>query len=229
MPSDSDLLAPFSERIAISEIDDLRKVREEALLISHWEELRECICKLPSGTSLRAQKGSIHLDLENDVVTIGEETDLTPQAHQLLHRAIELLIPWRKGPFNLFGHAIDAEWRSNLKWSRIAPALPPLRGARVADVGCGNGYYMLRMLPQEPAIVIGLDPSQQFYYTFSLLQKLLRSNALQYELLGAEHMDLFPSFFDVALCMGVLHHHRDPLGVNKKAFSLAQTRWDSDR
>ncbi|MBU2323874.1 MAG: DUF1698 domain-containing protein, partial [Gammaproteobacteria bacterium] len=62
-----------------------------------------------------------------------------------LDSALRGLIPWRKGPFNLFGVHIDTEWRSDWKWQRVAPHLD-LAGKRVLDVGCGNGYYMWRML-----------------------------------------------------------------------------------
>ena len=46
--------------------------------------------------------------------------------------------PWRKGPFNVFGVAVDTEWRSSLKWNRIAGHVN-LRERRVLDVGCGGG------------------------------------------------------------------------------------------
>jgi len=53
------------------------------------------------------------------------------------------LAPWRKGPFDVGGVHIDAEWRSDLKWQRFADSIEPLAGRRVLDVGCGNGYYAL--------------------------------------------------------------------------------------
>ena len=51
-----------------------------------------------------------------------------------LEAALRGLIPWRKGPFDLFGVVVDAEWRSDRKWARIAPAVD-LSGQRVLDVG----------------------------------------------------------------------------------------------
>lgn len=38
-------------------------------------------------------------------------------------------MPWRKGPFSLYGVEIDTEWRSDLKWDRVLPHLSPLAGA----------------------------------------------------------------------------------------------------
>ncbi len=55
-------------------------------------------------------------------------------------------MPWRKGPFSLYGVNIDTEWRSDWKWDRVLPHLSPLKGRLVLDVGCGGGYHMWRML-----------------------------------------------------------------------------------
>ena len=44
-----------------------------------------------------------------------------------------------------FSIDIDTEWRSDLKWNRIAGAVDFSRKT-VLDVGCGNGYYGWRML-----------------------------------------------------------------------------------
>src|SRR5690606_20268551 len=65
--------------------------------------------------------------------------------HGQLRQALLGLAPWRKGPFHLFGLHLDTEWRSDWKWQRVSPHLD-LSGRRVLDVGCGNGYYLWRML-----------------------------------------------------------------------------------
>ena len=46
------------------------------------------------------------------------------------------LHPWRKGPLELAGIQIDAEWRSDWKWQRIASHLD-LNQKTVLDIGCG--------------------------------------------------------------------------------------------
>jgi tRNA (mo5U34)-methyltransferase len=66
---------------------------------------------------------------------------------------LEALRPWKKGPLSLFGVGIDTEWRSDWKWARLAPELDPLAGKVVADVGCANGYFMYRMLAENPKLV----------------------------------------------------------------------------
>ncbi len=52
------------------------------------------------------------------------------------------LMPWRKGPFSLYGVNIDTEWRSDWKWDRVLPHLSDLTGRTILDVGCGSGYHM---------------------------------------------------------------------------------------
>ena len=54
-------------------------------------------------------------------VVIGRRCDLTPTQVRRLAATLHALKPWRKGPFELFGVRIDAEWRSDHKWARIAP------------------------------------------------------------------------------------------------------------
>jgi tRNA (mo5U34)-methyltransferase len=34
------------------------------------------------------------------------------------------LMPWRKGPFSLYGVNIDTEWRSDWKWDRVCRTCP---------------------------------------------------------------------------------------------------------
>lgn len=56
------------------------------------------------------------------------------------------LMPWRKGPYSLYGVNIDTEWRSDWKWDRVLPHLSDLTGRTILDVGCGSGYHMWRMI-----------------------------------------------------------------------------------
>lgn len=143
-----------------------------------------------------------------DCVSVGHCSDLDAAGHARLADALRGLSPWRKGPFRLFGLHIDAEWRSDLKWARIAPHLD-LEGARVLDVGCGNGYYGWRMLEAGAASVTGIDPSLLF---------TLQHAAVAYYADGPRNLvlplsleDLEPErAFDVVFSMGVVYHRRDP-------------------
>eukprot|EP01132_Coremiostelium_polycephalum_P023187 gene23187-27571_t len=95
------------------------------------------------------------IDLLNGLVL---DTDCDDDTRAQMRTALMGLCPWRKGPFDLFGVHVDTEWRSDWKWSRVAPHLD-LKGKRILDVGCGNGYYMWRMLGAGADSVIGVDPN----------------------------------------------------------------------
>jgi tRNA (mo5U34)-methyltransferase len=112
------------------------------------------------------------IDLEGGV-RIGSPADIDPAAIEPLQRALEAFVPWRKGPFELFGIDLDTEWRCDLKWDRVREHIAPLAGRRVLDVGCGNGYYALRMLAHDPALVLGLDPYLLYYFQYRVLRALL--------------------------------------------------------
>jgi tRNA (mo5U34)-methyltransferase len=143
---------------------------------------------------------------------------------KLIKDLINDLKPWRKGPFSIFGEFIDSEWRSNLKWERIDLALGGLRGKKVLDIGCNNGYYMFRMLSKHPEIVLGIDPSPRVYFQFQLLNALVRAKELIMEPIGIEDLHPFKGFFDVVLCMGILYHRRDQLGTLKGLADIMKSK-----
>ena len=102
------------------------------------------------------------ISLDGDVVRIGRPEDCSAAQRAALRRQLQRLLPWRKGPFNLFGLEIDAEWRSDMKWRRLQDTVTPLNGRTVLDVGCGNGYYGWRMLGAGAERVVGTDPTLRY-------------------------------------------------------------------
>ncbi len=120
------------------------------------------------------------------------------------------LHPWRKGPLRLGGVLIDTEWRSDWKWERIAPHID-LADHKVLDIGCGNGYFGLRMLGAGAHFVIGIDPTILFVMQW-LACRHFSGDILNYVLpLGVEELPDIPVTFDTVFSMGVLYHRRDPL------------------
>lgn len=152
-----------------------------------------------------------HTDFTGDWVRIGLAEELPPDQHQSLHGAMRGFMPWRKGPFNLFGLEIDAEWRSFRKWNRLLAKLPDLKNKIVADIGCSNGYYMFRMMPHHPRCVVGFEPMLQHYYCFRALNYLAGQEQLFIEPFGVEQIVLYPRSFDVVFLMGIIYHRISPV------------------
>ena len=132
-------------------------------------------------------------------------------ARPALTESLMALHPWRKGPFDLFGVEIDAEWRSDLKWARLAPHIAPLAGRRVLDVGCGNGYYAWRMLGAGARCVLGLDPGVLPLMQFRAVRRYLPHAPVALLPLPSAALDRPLACFDTVFSMGVLYHRRDPL------------------
>ncbi|KKO00553.1 hypothetical protein LCGC14_0126440 [marine sediment metagenome] len=143
-------------------------------------------------------------------VAIGSANDLTDHQHAELGTALRGLHPWRKGPFELFGLAIDTEWRSDWKWERIAPHLQ-LAGKRVLDVGCGNGYHMWRMWGAGAELVIGVDPNLLFMTQFEVVRKYLHDAPVWLLPFTLEDLPEPTAGFDSVFSMGVLYHRRSPI------------------
>jgi len=154
-----------------------------------------------------------------DVVCIGADLPIEHPVREKLKKAAHNLIPWKKGPFRLFGLDIDAEWQSHHKWNRLKAFLPDLSGKRVLDIGSNNGYYMFRILAGNPSMVLGIDPFPRCHYQFHLLQHYARDPRLNFQMWGWQEVEHFKPHFDVIFCMGIIYHHRDPIQVLKHAYS----------
>ncbi|WP_144935189.1 tRNA 5-methoxyuridine(34)/uridine 5-oxyacetic acid(34) synthase CmoB [Pseudomonas alabamensis] len=129
---------------------------------------------------------------------------------QLVQTALMGLSPWRKGPFDLFGVHVDTEWRSDWKWSRVAPHLD-LVGKRVLDVGCGNGYYQWRMLGAGADLVVGIDPNWLFFCQFQAVQRYLPQQPAWHLPFALEELPAQLEGFDTVFSMGVFYHRRSPI------------------
>ncbi|MEX2480175.1 MAG: tRNA 5-methoxyuridine(34)/uridine 5-oxyacetic acid(34) synthase CmoB [Gammaproteobacteria bacterium] len=128
-----------------------------------------------------------------------------------LRASLADLQPWRKGPFDLFGLELDAEWRADLKWQRVLPHLSSLVGRSVLDVGCGNGYYAWRMLGAGARWVLGLDPGLLQLMQFRAVHRYVRGARAGVLPLGSAALDRDLAAFDTVFSMGVLYHRREPL------------------
>lgn len=150
-----------------------------------------------------------HIDLLNGVSAYNDL--LTKFEQKNIIKLLQNLKPWRKGPFFLYNFKINAEWQSNLKWNRISPYISSLVNRTVLDVGCGNGYYMWRMIGMGAKLVVGIDPNHLYLYQFEAIRKLL-GNMQNINLIPIKFEEL-PKLkaFDTVFSMGVIYHRRSPL------------------
>lgn len=149
------------------------------------------------------------LDLVNSVTATAD--DLTDRQRLGIENLLRNLMPWRKGPYSLYGTEIDTEWRSDWKWDRVLPHISPLTHRTVLDVGCGSGYHMWRMIGAGAKLVVGIDPMQLFLCQFEAVRKLLGDDRRAHLLpLGIEQLPALQAF-DTVFSMGVLYHRRSPL------------------
>ena len=176
--------------------------REKWLTWKNIAPLREELDNLPQ----------LHIGYDiNDTISISAKISqaLQKQIYDFAYR----LRPWRKGPFQIFDTFIDSEWQSFIKYNLLEPYFD-LEGKKVADIGCNNGYYMFRMLNQNPKKIVGFDPSPLFKTQFDFINHFIKSDIV-FEMLGVEHVDIYDDKFDVIFCLGVLYHRSDPVGTLK--------------
>ena len=202
--------SPLYEALASTSLetwlDRLPSQIEEALqpaknrLIPEWQEILNTLPGISPSS----------YELSEGVVRVGQPSDLGPHDHEELKLLLKKLHPWRKGPFDIFGAAINTEWRSDLKWERLKNDIEPLDGRVVLDIGCGNGYHGWRMLGAGARLVIGIDPMPLYVAQYGVLSHYLDNHAYVLPL-KIEDVPESLTGFDTVFSMGVLYHRKSPI------------------
>ncbi len=175
-----------------------------------WKNVEPWYLQLQEASKI--EKDNLSIDYGN-WFSVGSFEDLTQEEYEVILKTAKSLIPWRKGPFKVFGLEIDSEWQSNIKYNLIRPYFN-LKDKVVADIGCNNGYYMFRMLEDKPKRLIGFDPSPLTLHQFEFINHFVKSDII-YEMLGVEHLEFYNHKFDFIFMLGVLYHRPDPVGTLK--------------
>lgn len=192
-------LAPWAEAL---EREAERRLRPEVRGdLPRW---REAVSALPE-----VQPEQIELNVP--CVRAASKPKLDTAARGRIRDLLQQLHPWRKGPFCLHGIEIDSEWRSDLKWDRLADRIAPLAGRTVLDVGCGNGYYCWRMAGAGADLVLGIDPTILYVMQFLAVARLLQVPAAAVLPLALEDLPDGMGGIDTVFSMGVLYHRRSPM------------------
>lgn len=185
-------------------LEEIRQERQKWMTWKNIAPLRQALDKL--------------MDVEvkctfSDTVTMTSVQPIDDETKAQIEATAKEMMPWRKGPFDICGLFIDTEWQSFLKYNLLEPHFN-LKGKKVADIGCNNGYYMFRMLSQEPSKIVGFDPSALCKTQFDFINHYIKSD-IKFELLGVEHLPFYEEKFDTVFCLGVLYHRPDPVGTLK--------------
>ncbi|MEA2111968.1 MAG: tRNA 5-methoxyuridine(34)/uridine 5-oxyacetic acid(34) synthase CmoB [Campylobacterota bacterium] len=186
---------------------DLNSVRNERKKWMTWKNIAPICTALQSLPQIDSS-----LDLDD---TVAIRSNAVVNEKQIRDIA-KMMMPWRKGPFKIFSLFIDTEWQSQMKYNLLHPFFN-LKNKRVADIGCNNGYYMFRMLEDNPASLVGFDPSPLYKLQFDLINHFAKTD-IKYELLGVEHLPFYEEKFDAIFCLGVLYHRSDPVAMLKALY-----------
>ncbi len=204
-----------------ADLKKLRELRAAAIEVAEADErysgLRKALAEAPDCSTR-------HKNFAADVVELGAAADLSANQQAQLKQCLQAFIPWRKGPFNIFGNFIDAEWQSNQKWQRIAPFLDPLEDKVICDIGCNNGYYLYRMAHQRPRLAWGIDPIARYHYNIELLQKYAQEPRVAFDLFSFTELQHCTESFDVVFNMGILYHHKNPLEILSLCFQALKKK-----
>ena len=184
-------------------IQTLRQEREKWMGWKNIAPLRQALESL--------EEASWDIELGDVVKVSGSYSDPAD-----IERVARMMMPWRKGPFELFDTYIDTEWRSDIKYNLLRKHFD-LQDKKVADIGCNNGYYLFRMQEDKPKLLVGFDPSPLYKTQFDFINHFVKSDIV-YELLGVEHLEFYEQKFDTIFCLGVLYHRSDPVAMLKSLY-----------
>ncbi|WP_299547077.1 tRNA 5-methoxyuridine(34)/uridine 5-oxyacetic acid(34) synthase CmoB [uncultured Helicobacter sp.] len=195
-------------------LEQIRITRNRALSFKHILPLQE---KLESLKSIpKSELAGVKIFYKDSICI--EIPHISAKSFELICEVAKALIPWRKGPFKINDLEILSEWNSAIKYNLLNPHLE-LKDKIIGDIGCNNGYYMFRMLEQNPKQIIGFDPMPLCFLQYKFLQFFAKEERLNFELLGIEELGFFANSFDVMLCLGVLYHRKSPLDSIKLVYN----------
>lgn len=196
-------LTAKNQREWATKVQQIISHKEANMVNGHLPKWNQALKLLPNKTHQNPSLNEATISINN--------INFTKQEKTKAEQALKSLSPWRKGPFLIDDIFIDSEWQSNLKWSRVNELIDSLEGKTILDVGCGNGYYSLRMLGDGAKLVVGIDPSLLFMKQFEAITHFMKSIPVFLLPLKLDELPESSPIFDTVFSMGVLYHQRSPL------------------
>ena len=94
-----------------------------------------------------------------------------------------------------------------------------LTGRSVLDIGCGDGFYIIRFFDRgSPRKITGIDASQEAIRIASINKQ---GRPIQFVVGDARRLPFPDNSFDLALIQSILHHSDSPLDIVREAFRVA--------
>jgi SAM-dependent methyltransferase len=105
---------------------------------------------------------------------------------------------------------------------RIARHVLPggLKGTRILDVGCWDGFYGFEFLKRGAGYLKGIDLRDEAIRRANLLKSYFGYSNCDFETGNIQHINLANETFDITLMYGILYHLSAPIDVVKKLGSI---------
>jgi len=152
------------------------------------------------------------INLDNREVGCFSEKGLLSNEMSTLEQSLKKFIPWRKGPFNLFGVQIDSEWNSFLKWKRFEDKID-FNNIILLDIGSSNGYYLFKAAGKNIKFGLGIEPFIPYYFQFQAVNKYIGLKNISTLPIAFNELPQMENFYDLVFLMGVLYHRKSPIDM----------------
>jgi tRNA (mo5U34)-methyltransferase len=96
-------------------------------------------------------------------------------------------------------------------WAEVSELLPDLRGKRVLDVGCNDGFFLFACRQLGAEHVVGIEPHEHFFNHAVLVNQLLDLGRITIRQMTAYDVGDELGRFDVTLALGLIYHLKSPL------------------
>ncbi len=157
-------------------------------------------------------------DLIDGYIKFGSAEQISEDGKKDFIKNLKTFLPWRKGPYSLHDVKIDTEWHSDWKWDRLKGKISSLKGRKILDIGCGNGYHLWRMLLEGADLAFGIDPYILSVMQFNVIEKFSTVQPVFVAPVGVDDIPDNIEAFDSVFSMGLLYHRRDPEEHIQKLF-----------